>query len=448
MTELKRALSLPVLIFYGVGMILGAGIYSVIGAGAAKAGESLWMSFVLSGLVALPTALSYAELTTTYPSAGAEYAFVQRAMPAQRWVPFTTGLIVALSGAATAATVALAFASYLAAFVALPPAAVALALLALASAVNIIGIQYSSWANVVFTLIEVGGLLLFIAVGVSSERLGEALLVPPHAGVLGGAAIVFFAFLGFEHIANLAEEAKEPARDLPRAILICLGIAMALYFLVALSAVSLAPPDVLAKSDAPLAEAAGKASSRVAAALGGVALFATANTALIALLGASRVIYRMAKDGDLPKALGRVLSKRKTPWLGSIAALTAAAALLPLGGIAVVASVSSFVSLVAFISVNIALIVLRYRDPERKRPFRVPLALGRLPVLPALGAASSLLLLTQLEPLAIGVSVLALGGILGLYLILRKRLRKRPPEAPPSTERARLFASGVGVDCD
>jgi amino acid transporter len=433
MNELKRALGLPVLIFYGVGMILGAGIYSVIGAGAAKAGESLWMSFILSGVVALPTALSYAELTTTYPSAGAEYAFVQRAMPAQRWASFTTGLLVALSGAATAATVALAFASYLAAFVALPPVAVALALLALASAVNIIGIQYSSWANVAFTLIEVGGLLLFIAVGASSERFGEALLAAPGAGVLGGAAIIFFAFLGFEHIANLAEEAKEPARDLPRAILICLGVAIALYFLVALAAVSLAPPDVLAKSDAPLAEAAGKVSRRVAAALGGVALFATANTALIALLGASRVVYRMAKDGDLPKALGRVLSRRKTPWLGSLAALTAAAALLPLGGIAVVASVSSFVSLVAFMSVNVALIVLRYRDPERRRPFRVPLALGRLPVLPVLGAASSFLLLTQLEPLAIGVSVLALGGILGLYLILRKRLRTRTPESPPST---------------
>ena len=232
--SLKRALGLPSLTFYGVGIILGAGIYSVLGAAAGRAGSALWISFAISSVVALLTAFSYAELATMYPRAGAEFTYLRNALPRWPGLSLVTGLLVALSGAATAATVAIAFAGYLQTFLDVPPALVAWGLVAAATALNVVGVKESGWVNAAFTLLEAGGLVLFIVLGAGSERFGAALSAAPAFGVVSGAALVFFSFLGFENIANLAEEAKEPKRDLPRAIFLSLGIATTLYILVAL----------------------------------------------------------------------------------------------------------------------------------------------------------------------------------------------------------------------
>ncbi len=159
---------------------------------------------------------------------------------------------------------------------------------------------------------------------------------------------------------------------------------------------ALVAPEELAQSESPLAEAAKGRSPVVASALGGIALFATANTALITLLAASRMLYGMAREGDLPRALGAV-SRRKTPWVATLAVAGLAVAALPLGGIAALAGVSSFAALLGFAAVNLALIVLRRREPTRERPFRVPLSVGGIPVLPALGIAITLLLATQFK---------------------------------------------------
>ena len=209
---LKRALGLPALTFYGVGVILGAGIYSVLGAAAGRAGHALWLSFAISSLVAVLTALSYAELATAYPLASAEFTYLRRAVPRWPGLALVTGLLVALSGAATAATVAIAFASYLRTFLDVPPALVAWGLLAAATALNVVGVKESGWVNAAFTLLEAGGLVLFVVLGAGSERFGTALSAAPSFGVVSGAALVFFSFLGFENIANLAEEAKGPQR--------------------------------------------------------------------------------------------------------------------------------------------------------------------------------------------------------------------------------------------
>lgn len=420
---LERTLGLPSLFLYGLGAILGAGIYSVLGAAAGRAGKSVWLSFVLSALLALVTALSYAELSTAYPRAAAEYVYLRRAMPKRRWAAFAAGVMMAASSAATAATVSLAFAGYLERFVPLPQLAVSAGLLAALTGVALWGIRQSSWMNAVFTLIEAGGLVLFVVVGAKAEGFGEALLARPTWAVFGGASIVFFSFLGFENIANLVEEAKKPERDLPRAILLSLAGATVLYVLVALAAVALLDPAAIAKSDAPLAAAIGTAAPRLAGALGGVALFATANTALASLLSGSRVLYGIARGGDLPRRVGAVLGKRKTPWVATLIVAGVAGAMLPLGKVAVVASVSSFAALLAFASVNVALIVLRYREPDRERPFRVPLTAGRFPVLPALGAAASLALLTQLERDALIGGAVLLAVTLGAYLGLNRRAR-------------------------
>jgi APA family basic amino acid/polyamine antiporter len=411
-TPLARTLSGPLLTLYGVGAILGAGIYSVLGAAVARAGEAVWLSFLLSGALAGLTALSYAELATTFPRAGGEYVYVRNALPGQRWLARTAGLMLVASAAATAATVSLAFAGYLAELTSVPRGLASFALLASLTALAMLGIRQSVWAAGVLTAIEATGLAIVIGAGAETGDLTRALGTPPTAGVASAAALAFFAYLGFENIVTLAEEARQPERTLPRAILGSVVLATALYLGVALAVVALAPPALLAASDAPLATALASATPRAAAALAFIALCATANTALAALVAGSRLLYGMASGGDLPRALGRVGRSRHTPWLASLIVAVAAAALLPLGSVSAVASLSSFASLVAFASVHAALIALRWREPARRRPFRVPFAIGRLPVLPALGACGCAALLTQLEG-----AVLTRGGLL-LALLL------------------------------
>jgi amino acid transporter len=413
MTELRRTLGLPALTLYGLGTILGAGIYSVVGAAAGRAGAALWLSFLVSTVVAGLTALSYAELATAFPRAGAEYVYLRHAIPKRHWPAFVAATMMAASSAATAATVSLAFAGYLERFVDLPRMAVALALIAVLLGVSLIGVRESVSMNTLFTLIEAAGLVLVIVIGATVEDFGTALVTPPGAGVIGGAALVFFSFLGFENIANLAEEAKNPERDLPRAILASLLIASALYVLVALAVLALLPLEELTRSNAPLAAAVAAKSPRVAGVLNGIALFATANTALASVLSGSRLLYGIARGGDLPSAAARVLPGRRTPWVATLAVVAFSLLLMPFGEVGVVAGISSFAALVAFGSVNFALIVLRLRAPELPRPFRVPLSIGRVPVLPSLGLASVLVLITQ-----VGVKALAAGAGSLLALLL------------------------------
>ena len=408
MGELQRSLGLGSLTFYGVGLILGAGIYSILGEAAGIAGEALWISFLLGSLAALLTGLSYAELATMFPQAGAEYVYVREAWPRMSWLPGTLGWVLMVAGVATTATVAMAFAGYASLFVAVPSWVIAGTLVTAAVALNVVGVNEASWANIVFTLIEAAGLVALIVVGARDPDFGRVFISAPHAGVLGGAALIFFAYLGFEDIANLAEEATHPARDIPRAILIAVAVSTVLYVLVAAAGVALLEPAKLARSASPLADAMQAGAPQLAGALGGVALFATANTALITITAASRLLLSMARGSDAPPLLARTLARRKTPAPAILLAGLGALVFLPLGGVGLVGSVASLLALVAFASVNAALVRLRFTRPEEERPFRVPLDLGRVPVLPAFGLLVVALLLTQFEARAYGIAAAAL----------------------------------------
>jgi APA family basic amino acid/polyamine antiporter len=410
---LNKTLGLPMLIFYGTGMILGAGIYSIIGKAAAQTGGTLWIGFALAGFSAFLTALSYAELSTMFPKAGAEFVFLREAFDKKKWIGSTAGIAMAFSGAATATTVALSFAEYFNQFLETPEVLIALAVLLTFTAVAIIGIRTSGWVTVISTLIEVGGLIFIIYLGFTSEKFGQSLETIPHLGTLSGSALIIFSFFGFENIVNLAEETKEPERDLPRAILISVVIATILYILVSISALSLLPADELAKSPAPLMSVAQVISERYARILGAVALFSTANTALISLIGASRILYSMGEEKVLPEATAKVLPKRKTPWIASIVVLVAAALLIPLGKLETVAGISSLTTMFAFLLVNIALITLRYSHSENKRAFKVPLSIGKFPLIPAIAGLICILLLTQFEfkIYLIGLSLLIISAL-------------------------------------
>ena len=408
MSELHRSLGLGALTFYGIGVILGAGIYSILGEAAGIAGEALWWSFLVASLAALLTGLAYAELATMFPQAGAEYVYLREAWPAAEWLPGMLGWALVATGVATTATVALAFGGYAELFVPFPKWTIAAALVVAVAALNVIGVTEASWANIIFTLVESAGLIALIVVGAGDPNFGRTFMTAPHAGVLGGAAVIFFAYLGFEEIANLAEEARQPARDLPRAILIAVAVSTTLYVLVAAASVTLLAPAQLAASTSPLAEAMQEGAPRLAGALAAVALFATANTALIAMMAASRLLFAMARGGDAPCLLARTLAQRKTPAAAILLVVVGALLCLPLGGVGLVGSIASLLALVTFASVNAALVRLRFTHPETKRPFRVPWPVRRVPLPTALGLVVVVVLLTRFAPLVYGIAGAAL----------------------------------------
>jgi basic amino acid/polyamine antiporter, APA family len=428
MTKLKPSLGPVQLLFYCVGVIVGAGVYSVIGPAAGLAGHDVWLSFILAAVVALLTGFSYAEMATTFPQAGAEYIYIRRTLPRSAFWPFAIGLLILAGGAATAATVAIAFGGYLQAFVNIRPEWSALALLAACSALNAWGLRESSWVNIVFTCIEIGGLLFVIAAGAFLDGTGSEFDVSLYSGLLPAAAILFFVFLGFEEIANLAEEIHDPARNLPRVIFLSIGITTLLYVLVSLAVVALVPPAELAASKAPLTLAIGAVWPASAALMSAIALFATANTVLITLVATSRLAFSLARDAEIPAIFARVSSDRLSPWAAAALAFATAIVLLPLGNLKVLAELSSFIALLAFLAVNLTLIVLRFRQPELPGPFRVPLSVGRLPLIPVFAMASIVVLLASFE-----MQVYAIGGgivaTIAVAFAGRRALRSRDERA-------------------
>lgn len=411
--QLKPVLGPVALIFYSIGVIVGAGVYSVIGAAAGLAQGSLWLSFVIGAGVALLTALSYAEMATTFPAAGAEYVYIRRTWPGADWLAFGVGVTILLGGAAMATTVALAFGGYLRAFIDVPPVLAALALLAACTAFNVWGLRESSWLNILFTSIEIAGLVLVIVAGLLYDGPAVPASNAELPAVMAAAALLFFVFLGFEEIANLAEEVRNPARDLPLALFVSVGVTTALYVAVALAVTRLALPAELAASGAPLTTAILKAWPQAGGLLSAIALFATANTVLITLIATSRLAFSLGRDREIPAVFANLLPVRRTPWVAALLAFAMAAVLLPIGDIRVLAELSSFSALIAFIAVNVVLIALRYRMPGLKRPFRVPFAVGRMPVLPLLAIAAILVLLLYFETIiwiagAVGVALSAM----------------------------------------
>ena len=305
-----------------------------------------------------------------------------------------------IAGLATAATVSLAFAGYASRFISAPSWLVAALLVVAAVGLNVVGVREASWANIAFTLIEAAGLVALVAVGARDPDFWGVFASSPHAGVLAGAGLIFFAYLGFEDIANLAEEARHPARDIPRAILIAVAVSTLLYVLVAAASVALLDPAALARSASPLADAIQAGAPRLAGALGGVALFATANTALITITVAGRMLFGMARGGDAPSRLAATLPGRQTPAAALLVAGIGALAFLPLGGVGLVGSVASLLALLAFAAVNVTVLRLRPTRPEAIRPFRVPIAVRSVPLLPIAGLFVVLALMTQFAPRA------------------------------------------------
>lgn len=368
--QLRRVLSLPLITFYGLGTILGAGIYVLVGKIAGVSGLYAPLAFLIAAAVAALSGFSYAELTSRYPHAGGESIYVQQGFGI-RALSTLVGLLVATAGLVSAATISHGFVGYLNVFVALPATPVIVVIVLALGSLAIWGILESAWAAAIATIVEIAGLLLIIAVAspclaTLPARWPELLPAADAAawsGIMLGAFLAFYAFIGFEDMANVAEEVQDPARNLPRAILFALALATMLYFLVALVAVLSLPPAQLAASAAPLALIFEHSTGHPPSLIAAISLFAVLNGALIQIIMASRMFYGMSAAGWLPGALARVGTRTGTPVVATIAA-TAGVLLFALAlPLATLAKATSTIVLAVFALVNLALIRIKRRDP-------------------------------------------------------------------------------------
>ncbi|HLD48867.1 MAG TPA: APC family permease [archaeon] len=417
---LKRELSLWQTTMMGIGIIIGAGIYALLGKAAGMAGNGIWISFIVAAFVAALTGLSYAELSSIFPKAGAEYVYTKKAFG--RRLAFLVGWLIIIGGIIASATVALGFAGYFFSLSGIPIIPVAIVIILLMSLIIFLGIKQSASVAIVCTIVEIAGVLLIIFVGLPYFGSIDYFEIPSSAGVLSAAALIFFAFIGFEEISRLSEETKKPTKTIPKALVLSIVITTIIYILVAVSAVSILGWQKLSSSSSPMSDVASAAlGSDAFLMLTIIALFSTSNTVLLLLLATSRITYGMAQQRSLPKSFGRVSKKTRTPWVAIIIIGIFSLFFVFFEKIEMVANAANFTIFVTFAVINLSVIRLRYSN-KKKRGFRVPLNIGKFPVLPLLGAAASLIMIAgiSLDIIAAGIAIIIIGLLVGERWCMKK----------------------------
>jgi APA family basic amino acid/polyamine antiporter len=407
----------------GVGIIIGAGIYVLVGSATAEAGAVVWLAFILAGFLSFLTALSYMELTSMYPSAAGEFEYTRNALP--EWLAFLVGWIMIAGLVVAAAAIALGFARYLAYFAAIDPRLGALLLLGFVSVVAMTGIKESVRLTMALSAVQVGGLLFVIAIGV--PHLGQHDLWESNgfAAVLSASALVFFAFVGFDEVITLAEETEAPTKTVPLALVLALSLSTALYVSVAIAAVSVLGAEALGNSTTPLADVIGHAiGSRGADVMAALAVVSTTNTTLLAVTASSRLLYGMAERGSLPALLAKIDATRRTPTAAIALSAATAAVFVLLRDLELVASVTDFAVYLVFLAVNATLVILRFKAPDHSRAFRVPGELGRFPIIPLLAFVAVVVMMTQLDLRATGLGAVLLTIGLLVFIVFSKSKRE------------------------
>ena len=426
---LRRSIGLWQMTLYAAGSMLGAGIYGLVGRVAAEMGSAIWLAFLLSLVAAGLTGLSYASLGSRYPRAGGAAYITQRAYR-RSLLTHIVGLTVACSGFTSIAAGARVVGENLQALPGLeglPTGMLAFIYLAIVGAIVYRGIRESMWVNVACTLVEAGGLLLVIAVGLrfwGSANLLEFPVGPeteaglPLVLMVQGVVLTFYSFLGFEDSINVAEELKNPRRNLPFGLVMALVLTVIIYISVSITAVSVVPWQELAEANAPLAEVMARAAPWLPAwVFIAITIFAVANTGLINYVTASRLLYGMARDRHLPRSLAIIHPVRRTPHVAIGLIFVLIAILILSGDISQLASATVLLLLLVFSVVNSALVILKLRPGEPQGAFELPLAM------PALGAVVCFVMFVARAgagdgraPVIAGVLLL---GVSALYLWIR-----------------------------
>lgn len=391
---LRRRLGLPLLVLYGTGVTVGAGIYVLIGAVAGHAGVYSSWAFAMAVAVMAFTAASYAELATRYPVSAGEAAYIRAAFNS-RLLSTAVGSLRLAIGVITAAAVTLGGAGYIRQLIELPTPLIAVAIVAALGVVAAWGILESVLLAGFLTLIETGGLVWIVASAVhSGVTFSPALFAPPplDAGVLSGitfaSLLAFFAFVGFEDLANIVEEAKSPQRNIPWAMALTLLITTVLYVLIAAISVSAVPSSILAASTAPLSLVFGAVAGISPTTFSVIAIVSTLNTILAQMTMTARVVYGMAQQGDLPGMAGRVHWRTGTPLIATALVMLTVAALALTFALEPLAESTSLATLMLFACVNLSLLRIRSRDSQRDA------ALVRVPLwMPSLGLVTCVLMM-------------------------------------------------------
>jgi amino acid transporter len=459
--ELNRVMGPKLLLLFIVGDILGTGVYALTGAVAGEVGGAAWAPFLVAFVIATITAFSYLELVTKYPQAAGAALYTHKAF-GLHFVTFLVAFAVMCSGITSASTASVAFARFLSDGLQMdwgggsaPLLIVSLGFMALVAVVNFRGVGESVKANVVLTLVELSGLLMIIFIGLYAVTQGRAdfsqvvVFDSPSDkstffAITAATSLAFFAMVGFEDSVNMAEETKDPVRDFPRVMLTGLGITGLIYVLVAITAVALVPVGQLSDPEAEAALTqvvkAGAPNFPFDKVFPFIGMFAVANSALINMLMASRLLYGMSKQEVLPPFLGKVHSSRRTPWAAILFTTAISFGLIYFVAtqsesniIAALGGTTALLLLGVFTIVNISVLVLR-KDPIDRKHFVAPTV---LPILGALACAFFVGPWTGRDTiqytiagwlLAIGVVLWALTWLANRFLFAKKTYMRDPEE--------------------
>jgi amino acid transporter len=449
---LKRTITLFQATLFGIGLILGAGIYVIIGEAAKIAGNLLWISFLLSSFLALCTAFSYAELSSLFPKSAAEYIYVKNATR-KLSISIFVGYLTILVSIVSASAVAIGFSNYLSVFLPMyDPIFYSIILVSILSFINFYGIRESIWFNTIFTIIELSGLIIIILIGlmfgnfsnidffespISSTSLNNNNNFLVLIGLIfGSSALIFFAYYGFENIPNIAEETRNPSKTISRAILLSIIITTIVYVLVVITSLGLVTWQELATSNVPLALVIEKVLQNKVGSLiiSLIALFATTNTVLMMLVSSSRIMYGMSKDDALFESFSKIHDKTKTPWLATIvsALMSITVIIIFSNDISAVSKIAVFGIFTVFVFVNFSYILIKLKGQSSSFSSSISYSISilnykRVPILAILGIIISVFMLSQFDLTTVSYSLMIMSILLisGILFDKQTKIRKK-----------------------
>ncbi len=392
---LKRELSLWEIVLAGIGVIVGAGIYALLGKGAGIVGNHIWASFAIGGFIALMTSFSYSELASRYPKAGAEYVYAKNVIGEK--IARLVGFALLFVGFTSATTVALGFGGYLHGLFSTPVLWGAAGVIVLSGIILLRGAKFTTRLASGISIIEVVGLLVVVFIGVPTIMNGFGI---PSVGelpnILFGTAVVFFAFLGFEELVRMSEETKRARTQMPKALIAAVAISSVLYVLVAAAAIGLVGADVLGKSTSPLATVVKPALGDNGFFLMSLAgLLSTFNTVLLIVLASSRLLYGMSIEKTIPPIFSQ--TRNNQPIYALAIAVVASLALLVIQDITTIAQMTDALLFSVFAIMNIIIIKLHWDNHKKFTGFNVPFSVFKVPIPAVLGVVSSAGMLVFVE---------------------------------------------------
>lgn len=396
-SKLKKELTLLELVLMGIGIIVGAGIYVLIGIGASLAGNALWISFVLASIVAVFTGLSYAKLSFLFPKSSAEYIYIKNAFDEN--FALAAVLLIILSSVVGASVVAIGFSEILLSFlqnffriyINISSHILAILLIFICSFFLFLGIKKSALLSVSVTFFSIMGLLIIIFFSIPYFGKESIFTIKNPFGIFEASALIFFAFIGFESIPRLAEETKNPKKNIPLAIILSIVITAIIYVLISISSISIIGSEALSRSNNPLGDVAksvlGNYGLLIVSLFG---LFATFSTSFLILLSTSRIIYGIAEQDIFPKIFLVVSKKRRVPQNSIIFVTILSVLFCFLKNLKFLANLANFFILFIFILVNISLI--KILNMEKRKTSKSNL------LAPYLGTILCLILLFSINP--------------------------------------------------